>query len=121
MNLIKNIIPRWESKKFPAKQTETLFLLASGYAEDKGDALFINQEARIYGGKIAKGAVIKHAINHQAYVLASNGLLKIEDYMQGKADIITMNKGDGAEVTQSKFIWLKAITDCEIIIIDTIN
>jgi hypothetical protein len=34
---------------------------------------------------------------------------------------ITMNKGDGAEVTQSKYITLRVSTDCEIIIIDTID
>ena len=96
-------------------------LLASGYAEDEGDALFINQEARIYGGKLAKGTVIEHVINHQAYVLASNGMFKIEGDKDGKSNNITMNKGDGAEVTQSKSIWLRASTDCEVIIIDIIN
>ncbi len=117
----QNVTPRWESKKFPTKRTEALLLLASGYAEDKGKALFINQEARIYGGKLAKGTVLEHDILHQAYVLASNGIFKIEDGKGGKTDNITMNKGDGAEITQSKSIWLRASTDCEIIIIDTIN
>jgi hypothetical protein len=32
-----------------------------------------------------------------------------------------MNKGDGMEVTQSNSIYLRATTDCEIIIIDTID
>lgn len=117
----QNVTPRWESKKFPTTQTESLLLLASGYTEDKDQALFINQEARIYGGKLAKGTVIEHNINHQAYVLASDGVFKIEEDESGKTDGITMNKGDGAEITQSKSIWLKASTDCEIIIVDTIK
>lgn len=117
----QNVTPRWESKEFPTKRTDTLMLLASGYAEDKNDALFINQEARIYGGKLTKGTVIEHDIHHQAYVLASNGMFKIEDDKGSKTDNITMNKGDGAEITQSKSIWIHASTDCEVIIIDIIN
>ncbi|ABV86499.1 pirin family protein [Shewanella pealeana] len=131
----QNVEPRWESKKFPTQQTEELTLLASGYSEDTSktdteadgkkdsQALFINQEARIYGGKLAKGTVIEHNINHQAYILASNGMFDIEDASAtgSQIDNITMNKGDGAEVTQSKSINLSATTDCEIIIIDTIE
>ena len=117
----QNVAPRWESKEFPIKRTDTLMLLASGYLEDKGEALFINQEARIYGGILAKGTVIEHSIDHQAYVIASNGMFKIEGNKGLKTESITMNKGDGAEITQSKLILLRATTDCEIIIIDTIN
>jgi redox-sensitive bicupin YhaK (pirin superfamily) len=128
-----NVTPRWESKKFPTQQTEALTLLASGYTKDKGEALFINQEARIYGGKLAKGTIVEHNITHQAYILASNGMFKVEDstsnYLgrniaSNKASntgTVTMNKGDGMEVTHSSSILLSATTDCEIIIIDTID
>lgn len=117
----KNVTPRWESKKFPTKQTEALTLLASGYPKDKSEALFINQECRIYGGKLAKGTIIEHKISHQAYVLASSGLFKVKENTDSKKGNITMNKGDGAEVTQTNSIFVRATTDCEIIIIDTIN
>jgi len=117
--------PRWESKKFRTEQSTELTLLASGYDEDKGKALFINQEARIYGGKIAKGTIIEHDITHQAYILASDGMFKVEDGLgnntYNNADSITMNKGDGMEVTQSNSMTLRASTDCEIIIIDTVK
>jgi len=116
-----NVQPRWESKKLPTKQSDTLKLLASGYSEDKNKALFINQEARIYGGKLTKGTVLQHDITHQAYVLASSGMFKIESSQGKKTDKITMNKGDGAEITESKSIVLTASTDCEIIIVDTIG
>jgi len=112
-----NVTPRWESKKSPTEQASALTLLASGYAEDKNKALFINQEARIYGGKLAKDSIIEHDITHQAYILASSGMFKVED----SAGNVTLNKGDGAEVTQSTSIMLSALTDCEIIIIDTID
>ena len=112
-----NVKPRWDSKKFPTERASTLTLLVSGYPEDKSCALFINQEARIYGGKLAKGTTIEHPVKNQAYILASDGMFKMLD----NASYITMNKGDGAEVTQSNAITLSASTDCEIIIIDTVN
>jgi redox-sensitive bicupin YhaK (pirin superfamily) len=112
-----DVAPRWESKKFPTEQLSALTLLVSGYPADKNKALFINQETRIYGGKLAKGTVIEHNIDHQAYILASAGMFKVED----SSKIITMNAGDGAEVTQSTTILLRALIDCEVIIIDTIN
>jgi len=111
-----NIEPRWESKKFPTKQAEALTLLVSGYNGDQNKALFINQETRIFGGKLAKGTIVEHDIKHQAYILASSGMFKVED----SNECITMNKGDGMEVTQSLSIRIRATTDCEIIIIDTI-
>ncbi len=117
----QDVKPRWESKKFPTEQASKLTLLASGYSGDKGKALFINQAARIYGGKLAKGTVIEHDITHQAYVLASKGMFKVENNTGSKAGNVTMNKGDGAEVTQSDSIILSATTDCEIIIVDTID
>ncbi len=45
-------------------------LLVSGMQEHKNTgALFIYQDAAIYGGKLQKGVIIKDAIKHQAYVL----------------------------------------------------
>lgn len=117
----QNVEPRWESKKFRTQQSSELTLLASGYDEDKGKALFINQEARIYSGKVAKGTIIDHDIDHQVYILASDGMFKVEDALGNNAETVTMNKGDGMEVTKSNSIRLRATTDCEIIIIDIIN
>ncbi len=111
-----NVSPRWQSKKFSTSPTAELPLLVSGYPEDKGSALFINQQTRIYGGKLIKGTTFEHKINHQAYILASDGMFKIADGQQS----ITLNKGDGAEIIQSSAVAFKAFTDCEIFIIDTI-
>lgn len=112
-----DVKPRWETKKFPSQPASELTLLASGYQDDKKEALFINQEACIYGGKLVKGSVIQHDIQHQAYILASDGMFKVED---NTSDLI-MNKGDGAEITQENSVKLRALSDCEIIIIDTVN
>ncbi len=110
-----NVEPRWEIKKFPNKPVkDALTMLVSGYPEDKKRALFIHQRARIFGGKISKGAVIEHVIEHQAYVLASDGCFEVNDKEFKK----TLNKGDGAEVTMSKTLTITALTNCEIVLID---
>lgn len=106
--------PRWDSKLFPTQfSTTELPLLVSGYKEDKG-ALFIHQEARIFGGQVKKGNTITHHITHQAYVLASKGSFELSN----SGHLVVMEKGDGAEVTKTKEVTLTATSDCEIVIID---
>lgn len=113
----RNVSPRWECKQFPTQQGSALTLLVSGYPEDKNKALFINQHARIYGAKLAKGTLVEHNIDHQAYILVSSGMVDVQDI----SGSITMTKGDGAELTQSTSMTLKVLADCEIIVIDTID
>jgi len=112
---VQNVEPRWESKSFPQQLNENaLPMLVSGFEEDKDKALHINQDAKIYGGKLKQGSVIEHSILHQAYVLASSGSFKLID----NTEQVQMNKGDGAEITKQKIIKIKALEDAEIIIID---
>lgn len=116
-----NVTPRWGSKLFSEKENTInstdntkLPLLVSGYPDEQDNALFINQAARIYGGKVKKGSQFTHPIEHQAYVLASNGEFELIDNQRS----VLMNKGDGAEVTKQKDVTIKALSDAEIIIID---
>lgn len=113
-----NVKPRWETKLFPSDySTHSLPLLVSGYKEDKNKALFINQYAKIFGGKIKKGTRINHKITQQAYVLASKGQFELTN----SGNLVKMNKGDGAEVTKTKEVTITALTDCEVVIIDAPN
>ena len=119
-----NVVPRWESRKFPTQPKTTLTLLASGYDEDKGTALYVNQQVRIFGGKLPAGMVIEQPINHQAYILASAGSFNVATSISAGAEIneenVTMHKGHGLEVRHCSAIVLRATTVCDIIIIDTI-
>jgi hypothetical protein len=119
-----NIAPRWESKKFPTQPQAALTLLASGYDEDKGTALYVNQQVRIFGGQLAQGMVIEQSIKDQAYILASAGSFIVATSVNANAETntenVTMHKGDGLEVRQCGTIEVRASTACEIIIIDTV-
>lgn len=75
-----NVAPRWDSMKYPKAANNTnLPMVVSGYEEDRNHALFIQQQARIFAGKINKGVEIQHEINHQAYVIASQGVFTLVD------------------------------------------
>ena len=109
----QGVKPRWEAREFPSASVTggTLPLLVSGRKEDadKG-ALFIHQDAAIFGGRLPAGTKIEQPIKHQAYVLASEGNFTINGQK--------LNPGDGAEVTDSKTLSITADTDAEIIVID---
>lgn len=108
----RNVKPRWDTREFPKEPVAgALPLLVSGRAEDEGKgALFIHQEAAIYGGKMDAGSEIKQPIRHKAYILASAGKFRVNDTV--------MNQGDGAEVGNEQLLTIKADTDAEVLIID---
>ena len=109
---VENVAPRWEAKAFPkANVAKALSVLASGRAEhaDSG-ALWINQDAAIYGGRMQQGANLTVPIKHQAYVLASEGSFSLNGYK--------LHAGDGAEVTDTQQLNITAETDAEVLVID---
>jgi redox-sensitive bicupin YhaK (pirin superfamily) len=101
--------PRWESMSFPKSYIEnSLTLLVSGVESD--GALFVNQDVKIYGGRMKEGHAIKHGIINQVYILCVEGSVGINDY--------TMQQGDGATVEGVKNFQISAIADSEILVID---
>jgi len=108
----KNVHPRWKAKEFPKNPVVSkLAVLVSGQpAHAGGDALFIHQDAAIYGGKMEKGVKISQTIKHQAYILVSAGEISIG----GEA----LKKGDGAEITGETEFTITALSDAEVLVID---
>ena len=107
-----NVEPRWDARTLSRDYaTDALPLLVSGREEDEGKgALFIHQDAAIYGGKMKEGTSIDQPIKHQAYVLVSEGEIEI--------DGTTLKRGDGAEITDTKLSRIKALSEAEIVVID---
>ncbi|MDO6613943.1 hypothetical protein Q4601_21110, partial [Shewanella sp. 1_MG-2023] len=111
----RNVEPRWDTKQFSNENnTNGLPLLVSGFPEDEGSALFINQLARVYGGVLKKGTRFTQKIEQQMYVLASSGSFKVID---DQTEVV-MQKGDGAEVTLQKTITIEVLEDSEVILLD---
>jgi redox-sensitive bicupin YhaK (pirin superfamily) len=108
----RNVAPRWKAKAFPKEFVDDVLpALVSGQPQHAGkDALYIHQDAAIYGGRMKAGTVISQSVKHQAYILASEGSFTVNGVM--------MKQGDGAEITDEKTITIAAATDAEIVIID---
>jgi len=108
----RGVKPRWDARKFPkAPVNDTLPLLVSGRSEDadKG-ALYIHQDAAIYGGTLRTGTAISQPIKDQAYLVVSEGSVSLDGH--------TLNQGDGAEITDAQAVEIKALSDAEIVLID---
>lgn len=108
----KNVEPRWDAMQFPKEIVKNaLPVLVSGQKEHAGsNALFIHQDAAIYGGRLSAGKVVTQNIKYQAYLLVSSGEILIDGE--------ELKKGDGAEITGVKDFEIKAITDAEVLVID---
>lgn len=108
----KGVAPRWEAREFPREPVnDRLPLLVSGRAKDReSGALYIHQDAAIYGGRLAKDAAIRQDIANQAYVLVSEGKIKVGEQ--------EMKKGDGAEITATATVEITALEEAEVLVID---
>ena len=110
----ENVKPRWGSAQFPKTPVANgaaLPLLVSGRAEDKDKgALYIHADAAIYGGKLKSGVTITQPVKHLAYVLASSGSFTVNG--------VTVNQGDGLEVTNEKAVEIHTENEAEVLVID---
>jgi redox-sensitive bicupin YhaK (pirin superfamily) len=108
----KGVQPRWDARAFPkAPVKNALPLLVSGHQTDaeKG-ALYIHADAAIYGGKLEAGSKLSHPLRQNAYLLISEGEVKVNGH--------PFTKGDGAEVTDATEIHFEALTPAEILVIE---
>lgn len=107
----RDVAPRWKTKAFPKAPTGALSVLVSGQAQHAGkEAIYIHQDAAIYGGTLSKGAVVAQPVKHQAYVLASGGTITVNG--------ASLKQGDGAEITGEPLISITADSDAEVLVID---
>jgi len=105
---ITGIKPAWDMAEFPKQAaTKSLQLLVSG---DKKAPLNINQDARIYAGRLNEDDQIIHNIIGKAYILISEGTINVSGNIA--------QKGDGLAVSKEKFIKLDALSDAELLIIE---
>lgn len=103
-----DVEPQWGSHEFPTEASQDqLTLLVSG---DGSAPLSIHQDAYIYAGNLSEGTSLTQEIKHQAYIVVSNGSLKVGDSV--------LSKGDGLEVEGLSEVALEAVTDTKILVID---
>lgn len=108
----RNLPPRWDQAEFPkAPVKDTLELLVSGRDADAGKgALSINQDAAIYGGRLEKGTQLTHALKGPAYIVISEGRLRVNGQ--------ELAKGDGAEIEGETDLSIEALENGELLVIE---
>ena len=105
---INGVEPNWNMAEFPKQPvTDSLQLLVSG---EETSPLNINQDARIYAGRMNKSTKITHNVIGKAYVLISEGNIEVNG---SKAQ-----KGDGLSISDETSLDLEALNDAEVLIIE---
>jgi redox-sensitive bicupin YhaK (pirin superfamily) len=101
--------PGYEQKKVAASAQGLTLVVSPGREEN---TLFINQDTRIYVGRIAKGE--QHPLqldsNRYGWVQLISGTLSI--------DSATMYAGDGAEISEAANPTIQAASDCHFLFFD---
>lgn len=101
--------PRWETRRFP--QSGGMQLLASGLERHQNaGALWIDQDASIWGGQLKEGDTWEYGLAGSAYLLVSKGEVALKDSI--------LKAGDGVAISHELALHLKALADSELVLID---
>ena len=105
--------PSWGTQPFADQQrTGRLLPLASGFPDDR-DALRIEADARILGGRIEAGQRIAYSLpaTRYGYLVAARGSVMLNDQQVGE--------GDGIAILGEPGIVITAIEPAELILVET--
>lgn len=105
------VAPRWDARVFPkdAGQTDLSLLVSGDKADEKGGALFIHADAKIYGGRFIKGHTLNHTLTGPAYLLVSEGSVTVDGQ--------SLKRGDGLQIDGKPSLSVKVDDDAEILLI----
>ena len=87
-------------------------VLASGFAGD-GDALPIRAEARVLGATLKAGETAEYALGsgRHGYLVPAEGEVEVNG--------VTLKARDGAAIGDEAALKITALTDSEIVLVDT--
>lgn len=108
------LLPRWDTRRFPpAERAGRLVPLASGWATG-GGTLTINQDATFYAATLLSGQDLRHPLpaDRRAYLVPAKGQLSVAGQ--------SLSAGDGLAVSGEEAITIKAKSDSELLMVETI-
>jgi redox-sensitive bicupin YhaK (pirin superfamily) len=109
--------PGWGAKPFPKGDRSGKFtVLASGFDEDltgEAAALPIRADARMAGATLAAGEEADWALGpgRHAYLVSAKGDIEVNG--------VALNARDGAAIKDETVIKVRALSDAEIVLVDT--
>ena len=103
--------PDWEEKNFDEDaKRDTLLLVASKTGRD--GSLSLNQDLDLYATRLDAGKSISHKLadGRDAWLQVAEGTVTVGD--------VTLNKGDGASISEEDGFTLTAEKDAHILVFD---
>ncbi len=110
----KGHAPSWGTKPFPKEARDGRFVvLASGRDEDMdADALPIHADARVLGATLKAGETLSYRLDgRKGYLVPAAGSLDIAGQRA--------NARDGVAIADIDILEITAITDCEVVLVDS--
>ncbi len=107
--------PRWETAQFPkSERAGRLITLASGREDRSQDVPLIRQDAALLGATLTAGQSVVHALEpgRHAYLVPAEGRITVNGHEARPRDGIAVRDEDRIEI--------RATTDSEIVLVDTI-
>jgi quercetin 2,3-dioxygenase len=105
--------PAWGSQPFPSgDRSGRLVTLASGFEEDT-DALPIRADARVLGAALKAGESVDYTLGAErhGYLVPATGAVEVSG--------TRIEARDGAAIVDAAVIKITAITDSELVLVDT--
>ena len=105
--------PSWGAKPFPRGDRAGKFVtLASGFSGDEG-ALPIRAEARVAGATLKAGETAEWPLapGRHAYLVSAAGEVEVGD--------VRLSPRDGAAIKDEPVLRVRALTDAEIVLVDS--
>ena len=102
------VAPRWETAEFP--KTPVLNKLQLVVSGDGIAPLQMQQNARIFLGRLNEDTKIEHPIQGKAYLLISEGDVIVKD--------LPAHKGDGVAISDEVSVNITEMSDVEVLVIE---
>jgi len=110
---VKNVEPRWETRKMPEPKDGQWVVVASGRKQDsKTDALMIYQDSALSVGRAEKDTVLNYSVaeGRHAYLVPPEGKFTISEK--------TISSRDGIYIQGPEEISLKAMEAGYVVLVD---
>jgi redox-sensitive bicupin YhaK (pirin superfamily) len=106
--------PSWGARPFPKGDRSGRFVVLASGREGDADALPIRADARVLGATVKAGETIEYALDpgRHAYLVPAIGSIEVNG--------VRVDARDGAAIRDESRIAIKALSDTEIVLVDTL-
>ena len=106
--------PSWGARPFPKGDRSGRFVALASGRDGDGDALPIRADARVLGATIKAGETVEYTLDkgRHAYLVPAAGSIEVNG--------VSVDARDGAAIRDESRIAIKALTDAEVVLVDSV-